>query len=305
MQWSWKAIRREPLIHFLLISVVLFCGAELTNLKGGSPSQAYTLTVSESLLFKYIQYQKKTFSPGFARAYWQGLSPSEKAVLIDDYIREEVLYREAVSLGLEKSDQIIRRRLIQKLDYVTRGVAHEVDISQNELKNYFQLRQERYRLEASITFTHVFFDGRKHSAERMDVLALQTLEELRSKSEAFERSSGYGDRFPFHRNYVERTLQLVSSHMGEFLAQQVFTLPLNTWSGPFVSPYGQHLVLVTKNTASRLPTFKEAVPMVVQDYRREKMDSARRQKLQKLITRYKIDWEISVPDTSMSLTYAE
>ncbi|WP_143731141.1 peptidyl-prolyl cis-trans isomerase [Microbulbifer sp. GL-2] len=305
MQWIWVAIKREPLIHFLLIALMLFGSAELLKLKGGSLDQEYTLTVSEDLLFKYIQYQKKTFSPGFARAYWQGLSSSEKAFLIDNYIHEEVLYREAISLGLEKNDQIIRRRLIQKLEYVTRGVAHEVDISQNALKNYFQHHQERYRLEASITFTHVFFDGRKHSAERMNVLALQTLENLRSKSEVFERSSGYGDRFPFHRNYVERTLQLVSSHMGEFLAQQVFTLPLNTWSGPFESPYGLHLVLVTKNTASRLPTFKEAAPMVVEDYRREKMDSASRQKLQKLIARYQIDWGVSVPDTSMSLTHAE
>ncbi|XZZ64234.1 hypothetical protein ACJJIF_21960 (plasmid) [Microbulbifer sp. SSSA002] len=77
--------------------------------------------------------------------------------MIDDYIREEILYREAINLGLQEHDQIIRRRLIQKLDYVTGGFSSKISITDEDLKNYFKLNQEKYRIEASITFTHVFF----------------------------------------------------------------------------------------------------------------------------------------------------
>ncbi|MCO1336429.1 peptidylprolyl isomerase [Microbulbifer sp. OS29] len=305
MGWSWRRLSREPLIHFLLIASALFGGAEMVRLKGDSLDQAHTLTLSEDLILEYIQYKKKTFNLGFAGAYWRGLSPAEKSSLIDDYIREEVLFREAIKLGLEKNDQIIRRRLIQKLDYVTRGFADDIDVSLEDLKTYFQQHQESYRLEPSITFTHVFFDARKHSSERINVLALQTLQHLSEKSEAFEKSSGYGDRFPFHRNYVERTPQLVASHLGGAIVEKVFKLPLNTWSGPFESPYGLHLVLVVKNIASRLPAFHDAAPMILEDYRRENMDRLSRKRLQELMARYQIEMDVSLLSVSPSLTYAK
>ncbi|GAA5442001.1 hypothetical protein Misp06_00162 [Microbulbifer sp. NBRC 101763] len=296
---------RDPLVHFLAIALFLFVGIELVDPKAGASDQTNILHLNEDLLIEYIQYQKKTFNPRFARTYWQSLAPSDRSDLIHDYIREEVLYREAMNLGLQDNDQIIRRRLIQKLEYVTDGFVGDINVSRQDLEQYFWLHQEEYRIEASVTFTHVFFDFRNQFNNSLEEVALQTLDHLLEKSVAFEKSAGYGDRFIFHRNYVARTRQLVASHMGEDMTRKIFQLPINTWSGPYQSPYGLHLVLVVENNPSRLPNFQEVAPLVLEDYRRQRMDDMRRRKIQELIAQYRVEWDLSIQDLSADFTYVK
>ncbi|GAB2884603.1 peptidylprolyl isomerase [Microbulbifer echini] len=305
MYWSFSRLGRDPLIHFLIIALLLFVGAELIEKKGDGSDQEHIILLNKDNLIEYIQYQKKTFNPIYSRRYWQNLTDIERANLIADYIQEEILYREAINLGLQENDQIIRRRLIQKLEYVTEGFFEDININEDNLEAYFRLHQEKYRIDASITFTHVFFDHKIHSKIKLKETAKRTLDHLLKKSEAFEKSSLYGDRFVFHRNYVERTPQLVASHFGDAFAKWAFQLPLNTWSGPFESPYGLHLVLAISNKSSRLPNFREAAPLVRADYRHEKMEEKKRRKIEELMNRYQVVWSSPMPNVSTEVTYAK
>ncbi|WP_445360149.1 peptidyl-prolyl cis-trans isomerase [Microbulbifer sp. EKSA005] len=303
MQRKLEILKREPLVHFSIIALVLFVVAELLIEENGTNFED-TLLISEDILIEHLQFQKKTFNQSFARRYWEGLTQPEKSDLINDYIKEEVLYREALNLGLQKHDQIIRRRLIQKLDYVNGGFSSNTDISEEDLENYFQLYREKYRIEASITFTHVFFDFRRHSKEKLEKTVKQSLNHLIKQSVPFEESAFYGDRFIFHRNYADRTPHLVASHFGDDLAERIFQLPLNTWSGPFKSPYGLHLILVSENKTSRLPNFRETAPLVLEDYRRNKMEENRQLRIQELLAGYRIERDASIPYVPVDITYA-
>ncbi|MFA0810657.1 peptidyl-prolyl cis-trans isomerase [Microbulbifer epialgicus] len=289
----------------MAIALFLFVGVELVEPDAGASDQKNILHLNEDLLVEYIQYRKKTFNPDFAKTYWKGLAPSERSDLIHDYVREEVLYREAINLGLQDNDQIIRRRLIQKLEYVTEGFASDINVSQQDLEDYFRLHQEEYQIEASVTFTHVFFDFSSQLNSSLEETALQTLGYLLEKSVAFEKASEHGDRFIYHRNYVGRTRQLVASHMGADMAQKIFQLPMNTWSGPFESPYGLHLVLVVENNPSRLPNYQEVAPLVLEDYRRQKLDDMRHRKIQELIAQYRIELDPSMQNVPADFAYVK
>lgn len=306
MQLGLSKLFKEPLLQFIAIAFIFFYVVETFMPNEGGVDDPYTLDVSKETLIKFLQYQKKSFNAKAAESHWQNLSDAGKESLIADYVRDEVLFREALNLGLEEDDQIIRRRLIQKLDYVTRGFISDIQISEAELTEYFEANKENYVVDASITFTHVFFDRKKHEETSLTTLAQETLSELNEKQIPFENAPNFGDRFPFHRNYVDRTPQFVTTHFGQSLSEQVFETPIEQkWVGPFESEYGLHLVLVSKNLPSRMPELDEVAGIVLEDVRREKLDEARRNAVDKMISKYSVDRDKTVPAEKAGVADAE
>ena len=106
---------KEPLLHFLLAGVALFVVYKQINPEEELGDK--TIAVNKDSLMTFIQYRTKSFQPELANKRWQAMDELERQRLVDEYIREEVLYREALSLGLEQDDYIIKRRLVQKLDF--------------------------------------------------------------------------------------------------------------------------------------------------------------------------------------------
>ena len=205
-----KKILKEPLLHFLVIGLSIFIAynyfsKELTNEK--------VIIVDRPALLNYIQYQSKAFDQAQAKKILEQMSEDKKALLIQDYIQEEVLHREALALGLDHNDYIIKKRLIQKVEFLAKGFAEtELEITEHGLKNYFELNKQNYFINPSITFTHVFFDNDKHGYERSLLLANSELDALRKQKATFTDAVRFGDRFPFHVNYVERGPDFVASH---------------------------------------------------------------------------------------------
>ncbi|UCE87591.1 MAG: peptidyl-prolyl cis-trans isomerase [Deltaproteobacteria bacterium] len=266
-------IVREPLVHFLLVGVALFAAFSLRSGAGGSAApEARTVVVDREALLEFIQYRSKAFEAGFARTKLSSLAPEELERLIEDYVREEVLHREALRLGLDADDYVIRRRLVQKLEFITRGFA-EADTALDDaaVKAYFEANAQDYFVEPHVTFTHVFFDAERRGRPQARALAEATLVELNAEGVPFADAPGHGDRFPYHVNYVERTLDYVASHFGPELTRDVYALEPNAevWHGPFESPYGAHLVMVTRREAGRLPAIEEIRGRVVEDARRD------------------------------------
>jgi hypothetical protein len=186
-------------------------------------------------------------------------------------VREEVLHREALQLGLDEDDYVIRRRLVQKLEFITEGFAEaSAGLDEAAVQRYFDANKADYYVEPYVTFTHVFFETEDRPREQARDLAEKELVKLNRDGVPFADAPRHGDRFLYHVNYVERTPDYVASHFGAPMAKALFELEANDfiWRGPFDSPYGVHLVLLTTNEPGREPELAELEGRVREDARR-------------------------------------
>ncbi len=282
-----KKYSSEPLFHFAIMGIFLYTLVEAVSPQ--NDNNPNTIKIEQEIMVRFLQFQNKSFNIQKAQAKWLAMPQAEKSSLIDDYIREEVMYREALSMGLEEDDQIIRRRLIQKIEFINRGFQSDVaEVSETELDNYFKENIRDFKIDAAMTFTHVFFDSKIHGSQAED-LALDALTVLKQQKIPFENASRYGERFFFHRNYVDRTPAFVASHFGDEFSKQIFTLKSGkTWYGPINSKYGSHLVMVSKNQPERLPELAEVAGQVLEILQREKMDNSKQQAVAKMVVKYKL-----------------
>jgi hypothetical protein len=209
-----KSLLKEPLAHFLAAGLGLFALFGIVN-RDEPSDDANVITVDEDALLTFVQYRIKAFNPELARKKLDSLSDEELARLIDDYVREEVLHREALALGLAEDDYVIRRRLVQKLEFITEGFA-EASVAPDEasLQRYFDAHKSDYYVDPFVTFTHVFFETEDRPRAEVRAEAEKMLVELNRRSTPFSDAPKHGDRFLYHVNYVERTPEYVASHFG-------------------------------------------------------------------------------------------
>ena len=262
-----KRFLKEPLVHFLAAGLGLFVLFGIVN-RDEPDADPNVVTVDHDTLLTFVQYRIKAFHPTLAEEKLSSLSDDELQRLIDDYVREEVLHREAVALGLGEDDYIIRRRLVQKLEFITEGFAEAgAKVDQSALRRYFDANKADYYVEPFVTFTHVFFETEDRPREQAHTAAEMKLVELNRNGVHFADAPQHGDRFLYHVNYVERTPEYVASHFGVPMAKAVFELEPNdfVWRGPFDSPYGVHLVLLTTNEPGRDPELAELEDRVRED----------------------------------------
>jgi len=268
-----KKFLKEPLVHFLAAGLGLFVLFGIVN-RGDQESDPNVITVDQDALLTFIQYRIKAFNPDLAAKKLGSLSDEELQRLIDDYVREEVLHREALALGLDEDDYIIRRRLVQKLEFITEGFAEAgADLDEAAVQRYFDANKADYYVDPYVTFTHVFFQTEDRPREQARTLAEEELQKLNRSSVPFSEAPQHGDRFLYHVNYVERTPDYVGSHFGPAMARALFELEPNefVWRGPFDSAYGVHLVLLTTNEPGREPELAEIEGRVREDARRARI----------------------------------
>ena len=284
-----KKLLKEPLIHFLVLGFGLFLLFELVSGDTGDYDDQI-IRVDRDALLAFAQYRFRTFDPEVAGARLDGLSKTELETLIDDYVREEALYREALALGLDREDYIIKRRLIQSLELFTNAfVTANSEVSDADVAAYYTANRRDYYIEPFVTFTHVFFANERHGRERAQTLATAKLAELNAQQVPFSDSPRHGDRFPYHLNYVEREADIVASHFGASMAREVFSLaPGESWQGPFESPYGAHLVMLTRRVEGRYPALAEVEARVRDDARREALDRQEDAAIQAIVDRYQV-----------------
>jgi len=276
-----RVILREPLLHFLALATVLFGLFYLVNGKTPDNPDARTLTVDRQALLTFLKFRAKSFDVAAAERRLDSMSAEERARLEREYIEEEALYREALNLGMDRDDYVIKLRLVQKMRFLAEGFSEQaVSVSEAGIAQYFADHRRDYYIEPSITFTHVFFNVERRGWPASEAQAAQTLAELRTGSVAFDRAARYGDRFHYYLNYVERTPDYIRSHFGSELSQAVFATetPVGEWVGPLRSPYGLHLLLVTKRSDGRDVELDEVRDRVAVDARqqalKQKLDAA-------------------------------
>ncbi len=285
-----KKILKDPLIYFLLFGFGLFVLFDVV----ASDEAAYdsrVINVDRDALLTFVQYRLRAFEPRAAAARLDNMPEDELDRLIADYVREEALHREAQALGMDKNDYIIKRRMIQSIEFITDGfVTAAVDVSDEDVSAYYEANREDYYVSPFVTFTHVFFDGERHSRDDAFGLARTKLAELNEQQVPFSSAPGHGDRFPYFVNYVERDPQFVASHFGVPMAKQVFALDPDdaTWHGPFESEYGLHLVLLTRKAEGRYPDLTEIEAGVRDDAERDAIAALKDKAIQAIVDTYEV-----------------
>ncbi len=251
---------REPLLHFLLLGAGLFIAYGLMA-KPGSSGAPGKIIVTVG--------QVEHLAAGFAKTWQRPPTDADLKGLIDDWVREEIATREAMALGLDKDDTVIRRRLRQKLEFVSDDIAAQTEPTDADLNAYLQAHPESFRVEPRFTFSQVYLDPAKHG----DNLARDTAHVLAQLKQAGGKadSSALGDSFLLEHTFRSVPTGEIAKQFGEEFAAKLAELSPGQWQGPIESGYGVHLVLVSERTKGRLPELAD-----VRDVVRREWDNARR-----------------------------
>jgi hypothetical protein len=287
---SLRRILREPLLHFLLAGGALYLLHGLFAVNGEDADSRH-IVVDRPALLRFMQYQARAFEPESFAASFDAMGAAQRRQLIDQYVREEVLYREAQALGLTQGDYVMRQRLVQKMSFLLEAQP-EGEPAEIELQEYLKANEAMYRVEPSWTFTHVFVDPALHGGQQVAGRAARALlATLNARRAAFNDAPAYGDRFAFTQNYVERTTDFVASHFGAEFAAALQDLPVDAtvWQGPLRSNHGWHLVMLTAHSPGRIPSLAEVRMRVQDDFLRERATALQEQALRALVDGYDVE----------------
>lgn len=278
---------RDPLIHFLLLGAVLFTVYGLLSPDGSDPKRIW---VTREALLNFAQYRANTFQFDVFDQALEQLTTAERQALVDEYAREEALYREALALGLDQGDYVIRQRLIQRLEFLFEDNTETTNVDADELMEFYTRFKDDYREPAVYTFTHVFFNAELRGEAGAYDAATQTLAALNEQEIPFSGSLKFGDRPLYFQNYVERTRDFVEANLGKSIVSVLDQAEPATpiWHGPVSSPYGWHLVLLAAREAAWLPDLEKIEDRVREDQRRMRKEQMQRQKLDKTVNSYEI-----------------
>lgn len=200
------------------------------------------------------------------------------------WIRAEVLYREALRLGLDEGDVIVRRRLVQKMEYLLDGMAAIPELSPEALEAYYQTHADRYRRTTAYAFRHLYFSGERG----IDVAAERARQALAQLQRADAQPEQLGDPYPDGSRYAQLAAARVLQIFGEEFLQELDRAPENVWSGPFRSRHGIHLVLRERTQPPQLPPLDELRSAVARDLIDESRRTQREQRYAQIEARYDV-----------------
>ena len=265
-----RGVLREPLLHFMLLGAALFLVFEWAGNDDDAPDDE--IRVDQAALMRFLTHRNPRLNVDSARAALETMTNAQRDALIEEYVRDEVLFRQARAIGLDAYDYTGRRRLIAQLDYINRGfIEATLEISDDELREFFMANRERYLVPSKITFTHVYFSSDTHGDDAK-AAALLRLAELNEDRVPFHAGPSWGDVFLYHKNYVAREAEEIASHFGRAFAEAVFELdPSELWTGPIESAYGYHIVMVSSRKPGYSPPLDEVRERVVEDLSVERM----------------------------------
>lgn len=281
------ALLKDPLTHFLAAGAVLFL---IASAAGPSATDDNAIIVDRAALLGHIQFRSKAFEPGAAEALLDGLSADARERLVADYVREEALDREAKALGLDAGDYVIRQRRVQKAEFLAEAAANAPEPEMSEVEAFYAENAGRYRSPAAATLTHVFISAKDRPRTEAQAKAAALLETLKADGAGFDDALHYGERFLFHRNYVDRTDDYIGSQLGPSAVAAIFAgaAPLNEWQGPVSSEYGEHLIYVTARTPARLAPLSEIADLVRADLRETRRQEAMDRAIASIVARYRV-----------------
>jgi peptidyl-prolyl cis-trans isomerase C len=269
---------KEPLLHFLIIGAAIFVLYSSWGQQDATV-QERTITITTGEIAWLADAWKKRWN--------RPPTPDERQGLIDQYLREMILYREAVAMGLDRDDSVIRRRLAQKLEFLSQDLISPQPPTDEELQAYFAEHLERYQAPDVVTMTHVFIDPDLRGDQTL--VDAETIKlELQSLKEPANDAQAYGDSFMLQSYYPERSEAELLKLFGSGFATSVFELEPGQWHGPVLSGYGTHLVYVHDHQKTAPPDFVDVEEQVRQEWESDKREELNEQVVDSMIARYDV-----------------
>jgi hypothetical protein len=272
-----QKILREPLLHFVML------GAGLFVLFGVIGERAEEL--EDQIVISAAKVEN--LADLFERTWRRPPIPAELDGLIEDHIQEEILYREALALGLDRDDTVIRRQLRLKMQFISEDVAPQAEPTEDELRAFLAEHPDKFREPGRIRFAQVYLSPDRRGEEAWTDAARMLVALNAGKSDPAES----GDPFLLEQDYRDLATPDLDRLFGRAFAAQVAELPVGRWSGPVESGYGLHLVLVRKRTPARLPDLAEVRAAVANEWRAVRQEEANRAFYEGLRARYEVTVE--------------
>ena len=283
-----KNLAREPLLHFLLLAAGI-------NLLYGALDQGDDAT--DSLTVRIGAEHLRSLSDQFSALWGRPPTADELNALIREQVRTEILYREAIAMGLDDGDMVIERRLAQKLELLAQGLVTPAEPEDELLEAWYAENIERFRPASRYTLTHVFFDPDRRDDAILDE-ARAARDELAQLDEVPEDIGDRGDRFMLQNYYPDRTEIELRKLFGSGFVEQIVDLEPSRWHGPVLSGYGVHLVYLNGVVTPPQPPFEAIRATLVDEWSREQVERQSEQFLDRIVDRY----TIVVEETELALT---
>jgi parvulin-like peptidyl-prolyl isomerase len=278
-------ILKEPLLHFLLMGAVIF-GLHAWRQRGAEDGAAggdRRIEVNASTITRLKE--------GWTRQFQRTPDEHDLRGLVEAHVREEVLFREALKLGLDRNDTIVRRRLAQKMEFLTQDIATAGTPDEAALEKYFADHRDRYAKPQRLSFRHVYF-SREKRPDRAEAEARAALEALAAPG---ADEAAFGDGFLAGFEFEAQEEREIAAIFGAEFAAAVAMLETGGWSGPLGSSYGAHLVLVTAREAPRPAEFATVREAVLRDL----LEDRRRAANDAVLARMMADYEIAIDQAAL------
>jgi len=276
---SVKRWLREPLLHFLVAGALLFAGYRALHPESRRTNDENRIELTADDL--------RQLEIAWATQWRRPPTPDEMRGLVDARVREEILYREALALGLEQGDAIVKRRLAQKMEFLAGDVSMLPDPSTAAMRAWYANNAERFAEPARRSFRHVYFSTDLRGLQaRVD--AMTALSRLSGNSADAPATNNIGDAFMFQNQYADRSPEQIASIFGSPFAAAVGQARAGSWQGPIESGLGWHLVFVVSVTPGRVPPYDEIEAQVKAAWLDEQRSAARQRTFEAMKAHYDI-----------------
>jgi hypothetical protein len=226
-------------------------------------------------------------SATFERTWNRPPTAVELQRAFDKYVRSEVLYREALERGLDRNDPVVKMSLVRKITMLGTAQAQAVEPTDEELKAYFELRAERYRIPASLSLMQVYLNRDKRP-DTINKDAAQLLAVLDDQDPRPEELAGLGDSLMLPNVVTDTSEDELARTFGEQFREAVVSLPVGQWQGPVESGFGLHLVKITRREDSRIPEWVEVRDRIANDLLYEGRQAAEDQFYAEVLPGYQV-----------------
>ena len=278
---------REPLLHFLVIGAGLF----FLFSQVGDPDIAIDnrIVITQADLDRLADvWLRRTGRPPTSQ---------DRERQLEHFIREQVLYREALAMGLDKDDVIVRRRLSQKMEYLFKNLGSIVEPDEVELNLFLAENASNFTIPAKISFRHIYLNPNSRG-QGIYVSARKLLTQLHDPAGVTDVASK-SDRSLLPFDYAEKRENEIASLFGDAFSKQVFSLPAGSWQGPIDSVYGVHLVYIKSHNMPRLPQLSLIRERVSSEWKAEKQRKTGEVFYQSLLQRYEIVLDDNIINNAM------
>jgi PPIC-type PPIASE domain len=277
-----RSLLREPLLHFLLIGMALF----LLYGKVAPPAEdGNQITVTRSGIAALARQFQVTWS--------RPPTPVELQGLVDGHVRDEILFREGVALGLVNDDPVIKRRVRQKLEVlIEEGRANTP--SDAQLSSYLSENAAKFRVPPVLSFEQVLFDPADYG-DKLEFALAASIEALNGG--ATPQSHGKSSMLPMQIENLP--LDLVIHDFGEQFGQALEAAPVGQWLGPVRSGFGLHLVRISQRQSGYLPALEEARKAVTREWENSQREEALANNYVRLRKQYDVVIEGQNPDAAV------